>query len=389
MDVARTASSSTRENQGSRFGWRQWCVALGFALLAPLVVWVAPATAAPTPAAPIGCGSVITTSVTLTQDLNCVGAGLIIDADHITVDLGGHTITGNDTATGISAAPFPLSSEGVTIQNGTIQHFFAGVYAAGLSGARFVHVRVLDNQNGFFNPSGNDARISIMFSLVAGNVTGLSSGSNTTSYTVVLSTFANNFAGVSTNQVSDDVFVWNDFHDNVYGFSLSQSEPFMITANQIHHNTVGVALDCPTLGIGASVTNNAFFANHVGVLVTDLCAGGHQITNNTFVNNTTAGVSLSSTLPFGVPNPTVISGNAFLSNGSAPDPAYPGANDGIAVAAGIAAANTITVANNLAVRNADYGIEAPGVTDGGGNLGAANGNRAQCLGVVCRTFRGF
>ena len=346
-------------------------------------------TAAPTPAAPIGCGSEITTNVTLTQDLNCVGAGLIIDADHITVDLGGHTITGNGTGLGISGSPYPDSSDGVTVKNGTIQNFFAGVYGAGLPGAWFSSVRVLNNQYGFFNPDGNGARISIMFSLVAGNVTGLFSGSNTTSYAVVLSTFADNGVGVSTNQVSDDVFVWNNFHDNGFAFSLSQSDPFLITANQIHHNTVGVALDCPTLGAGATVTNNAFFANQVGVQITDLCAGGHHITSNTFTNNTTAGIALSSTLPFGVPNRTVISNNAFLANGLAPDAAYPGANDGLVVAEGTEAANTITVAYNLAVRNADYGIEAPGVTDGGGNAATANGNRAQCLGVVCRVFRGF
>jgi hypothetical protein len=39
---------------------------------------------------------------------------------------------------------------------------------------------------------------------------------------------------------------------------------------------------------------------------------------------------------------------------------------------------------NVAVRNDDLGIEAvPGVTDGGGNHAAANGNPTQCTNVAC------
>ena len=39
---------------------------------------------------------------------------------------------------------------------------------------------------------------------------------------------------------------------------------------------------------------------------------------------------------------------------------------------------------NLGVRNGDLGIEAvAGVTDGGGNRAAANGNPAQCTNIAC------
>jgi hypothetical protein len=37
------------------------------------------------------------------------------------------------------------------------------------------------------------------------------------------------------------------------------------------------------------------------------------------------------------------------------------------------------------MNNADYGIEAVGnVSDGGGNKALNNGNRAQCLNILCR-----
>ena len=46
-------------------------------------------------AATVSCGSVITTSTTLTTDLTCgPGDALTIGADNVTLDLGGHTVTG-------------------------------------------------------------------------------------------------------------------------------------------------------------------------------------------------------------------------------------------------------------------------------------------------------
>ncbi len=55
------------------------------------------------------------------------------------------------------------------------------------------------------------------------------------------------------------------------------------------------------------------------------------------------------------------------------------ADDGIDVES---ASTTLT--RNLALNNGDLGIEAvPGVTDGGGNRAAGNGNPAQCTNVGC------
>ena len=73
------------------------------------------------------CGQEITEDMTLEDDLVCTsGPGLIIAADNITVDLGGHTISGTQ---GTSGAPGILlrNVTGVTVQNGTVQGFGAGV----------------------------------------------------------------------------------------------------------------------------------------------------------------------------------------------------------------------------------------------------------------------
>ena len=131
---------------------------------------------------------------------------------------------------------------------------------------------------------------------------------------------------------------------------------------------------------------NAIFKNGTGVELQGDCQPGHQIVNNVFSSNDAAGLLVQtpgSCCPPG--NPTItISGNAFIRNGYSPHPLQPDINDGLN------AVGTVAISSNAAIGNADYGIEASGaVTDGGGNIAFANGNPAQCLGVTCRTFRGF
>ena len=79
--------------------------------------------AAPVAAAVVPCGTVVTTSITLTSDLGpCVGDALIAGADNITINLGGFTISGTGTGAGVRVA----QRTGVTVTNGTIQGFPAG-----------------------------------------------------------------------------------------------------------------------------------------------------------------------------------------------------------------------------------------------------------------------
>src|SRR2546423_11409696 len=68
----------------------------GAAGLAAAVLPGTPAWASPS------CGSTLTTNTTLTADLVCAGDGLIIGADGITLNLGGHTITRTPRGNGIN-----------------------------------------------------------------------------------------------------------------------------------------------------------------------------------------------------------------------------------------------------------------------------------------------
>ena len=80
--------------------------------------------AAPATAAAVTCGTVVTTSITLTSNLApCTGDALIAGADNITIDLGGYTIGGTGTGAGVRVAQRTC----VTCQRGTIHGFHTGV----------------------------------------------------------------------------------------------------------------------------------------------------------------------------------------------------------------------------------------------------------------------
>ena len=75
------------------------------------------------------CGAVIVTDITLDADLlGCPGHGLVVGADDITIDLGGHTLQGTAAAAGVAGFGVDLRGHrSVTIRNGHIDGFFYGV----------------------------------------------------------------------------------------------------------------------------------------------------------------------------------------------------------------------------------------------------------------------
>lgn len=75
----------------------------------------------------IVCGQIITENTLLATDLSCPPGNvqaLVIGAPNILLDLGGHTISGHAPGIGV----FAIGQEGVTIKNGAIEGFNAGVF---------------------------------------------------------------------------------------------------------------------------------------------------------------------------------------------------------------------------------------------------------------------
>jgi parallel beta-helix repeat protein len=94
------------------------------ASVAALFLAVPIATATSATADELSCGDVVTGSTRLTRDLVCgPGNGLVIGADGVVLDLGGHTITGAGSGAGVWVGGF----HGVTITKGRISGFAVAV----------------------------------------------------------------------------------------------------------------------------------------------------------------------------------------------------------------------------------------------------------------------
>lgn len=97
-------------------------------------------------AAPVTCGTVITTSTVLTNDVGpCSSDGLIIGANNITLDLGGHTVFGVPNHPGNGVGILSQNHSGVVIQRGTVKQFDAGVAIIGGSGNTVQQLIVTQN----------------------------------------------------------------------------------------------------------------------------------------------------------------------------------------------------------------------------------------------------
>ena len=124
-------------------------------------------------------------------------------------------------------------------------------------------------------------------------------------------------------------------------------------------------------------------------------SSGIVIDHNTFIDNGSAGIHLDLIFTAGVD----VRDNVFTKNGFRPRlrPRVAGGtvepNDGISaygLMTGVSpnplifsGLTGVTLSGNKAMHNADLGIEAAGSVGGGHNRAEANGNKSQCVGVVC------
>lgn len=98
----------------------------------------------------VACGDTITQDTTLDRDLICAGDGLLIGADGVTLDLGGHTISGPGApSTGVvfDAGDGILHDDDITIRRGTIRGFGTGIVAAA-DGLAVRHLAITNNVRG-------------------------------------------------------------------------------------------------------------------------------------------------------------------------------------------------------------------------------------------------
>lgn len=111
----------------------------------------------------VTCGQHVTTSIVVGNDLFCSsGNGLTADASGIIINLNGHTVTGpGAVGSGVNAGG--NFSSGVTVENGTVRGWAAGVDASGPSD-KVVNVRATANTVGIqIEGSGSTASANLVF----------------------------------------------------------------------------------------------------------------------------------------------------------------------------------------------------------------------------------
>ena len=110
------------------------------------------------------CGAVVTSDVTLTEDvLGCLGTGLVVGADEITIDLGGHTL-GGAVVSGGAPDQVGIDNGGgfddVVIRNGTVREFAGAVHLDGSDDSRLSGLHtVLSSDYGILVEHGSRNRI--------------------------------------------------------------------------------------------------------------------------------------------------------------------------------------------------------------------------------------
>src|SRR5919201_6348174 len=103
------------------------------------------------------CAMRVSESFTLANDMSCSGDGMVIVSDNVTVDLGGHTLTGP----GMGPQTWPLPQldsvgvrvgghTGVTVRNGKTQAFSTGIYFIDMAQSSIESVTTLRNRFGFY-----------------------------------------------------------------------------------------------------------------------------------------------------------------------------------------------------------------------------------------------
>jgi len=286
----------------------------------------------------VACGQTITVSTVLDGNVGPCATGITIGASNITFDLAGFTISGTP-ATGDGPGIAMDGRSGVTVKNGTVTQFDAGVSITGGSGNTVTSMRVLDNR-----------------------------GSTATDFGDGIALFNSSGNTITRNQVRN-----NGPYD---GIGLIVSNNNLIDGNQItdnnqsSNNTAGIRLENigRTPSSGNTVTNN--LVTNSGIYGIEVFAGG---SNNIIRNNQVIANKLDGITVFAGGNNNVIEANNVRSNGA----------NGIYVRG--AAGSFAAPAGNQILRNQSFGNAQTDLRDGTANCGTNqwHGNQGGTANPPC------
>lgn len=324
------------------------------------------------------CGELVTEDLRLREDLLCEPLELALRVGSgVTVDFGGHLVRGAIVACGgEEPSPCDVGTEEVTLKRGTLE----GHVSFDTCDRCVIDRLTVRGTTGFGVELG--AENLVVRSRFEGNTVALSSFFSSGGNVVILSHFRDNAAGVVVGDTDGNVIWRNTFRDNGTGVTIWDEDLFSSSDNRVARNhflgnVVGAHLEARNQAKRNLFARNLFWGNEgAGLLLETHCVR--------FMTETCGG------------HGSRVEKNVFLGNGSDPlereirDFSSQEVletlllDDGITVPASLPGRGGLTVLRNRALFNADLGIEAPGVVDGGGNRAVGNGDPRQCVGVDCR-----
>jgi parallel beta-helix repeat protein len=304
----------------------------------------------------VSCGDTITADTTLDSDLvDCPNNGIVIGADDITLDLNGHTISGDGDEFGScpenEACDVGVLNDGhvaVTIKGGGITAFGPGVF--------------------LFNASHNRLRdLSTVENAFNGIVLVRSSRNRIERSTASRNGRPNDFPGIALIESDHNRITKNRMSGNAdLGLFTQDSDDNLIRRNKTSgHPEGGMIVE----GDRNEIVGNRSVRDAGGILITIVSRGGKAV-GNVIRGNEVRDARGSGIAVDRVPKHTLVKGNHVVGSGQS----------GI-----IVGSPSTTISKNRAVRNGRFGIQAvEGVIDGGGNRASGNGRARQCVNVKCR-----
>jgi parallel beta-helix repeat protein len=245
------------------------------------------ALANPASAAHVECGDVITTDTTLDSDLGpCPGNGLIVRADNITLDLNGHRIfaaNGPEETVGVLLGRV----RGVTVRNGTVEGFDAGVAVNGGGGNTVTGITAQNNINDKMEPFPFTPRTPLPPEQAPLMVCDYGDG---------ITTFGSDGNVIEGNRVIGNgpysgISLVDDSDDNVVRDNLVQDNNVLNRTTNVDGDPVnslcGGTAGGPGMQRGRTVQD-------IGIRIEGPGANGNQVVSNDVDNNSLVGISIHS-----------------------------------------------------------------------------------------------
>jgi len=207
------------------------------------------------------CGATILEDLKLDQDLACTGAGLIVGADGIKIDLNGHTIGGSGSDVGIAVT----GRTDISIAGGTVRNFAVGVRVNTSTDVVIKHNEFVEN------PEGIDCQAGCVGNTIKDNAF-----RNSSIRGIMLRSNSRD------NDIKNNAFTGNRIGILVFGGVDNTLKDNLVSASSL----AGIRLN--VIATGNVLKHNGVTANVVGIefIVTPTgTSTGNDLTDNTIATN--------------------------------------------------------------------------------------------------------